>query len=63
MTRKDFEELAAIVKECGKEWAPSLGEKTALSAQRELAYKLGVFCSSRNDSFNILRFYRACGVE
>lgn len=67
MTKRDFNELAALVKMLAD---TNAGERPALRVAGQtyipvevLARELATFCSYRNARFDRERFLKACGVE
>lgn len=57
MTRKDFNELARIVRFYMED------DKADRETVERMALQLAEFCKERNPRFDRQRFYDACGME
>lgn len=62
MTRRDFQELALIIKTLPRVPYSALPEYDAVYVD-ELATRIADFCADRNARFDRARFLKACGVK
>ena len=65
MTKKQFEELAEIVKswaEIANKGDAIAGDTTARAGVNGMAHQIADFCDNNSKSFDRQRFLKACGV-